>query len=376
MVQPKYEKALRFYGGYCLVQERSDSTWSVIDRTGAVKYVLPPGLEPLGHFELKSGTKDGILVVQTTKAHNIKLDGIYDFEKQKLFQVSGATLPYRFSEGLARVRKASGPNRFTYVNYEGHFVIPDNFDIASDFHEGLAAVLNGNRWSYIDHSGKSVIQLPENCSYACDFNEGLAAIAVGGEKTAGEGIHINKGANWGFIDKTGKLVIAAKYYVDQHLDLSKFQAQMLLREHHDPAPHFGEGLAAVAEGDEINHKFGFIDHNGAWLIQPQFKYATNFTEGYAAICFGKTGFDPASWNSRHNGYIQRENDFRLFTLEHNVIGMTRRDINGCLGEPTKRRPNEDVYVLYTNWCGYQNTEVVIKYEGDTVSKLDYAWFHY
>ena len=63
---------------------------------------------------------------------------------------------------------------------------------AGNFSEGLAGVMDANeKWGFIDKTGKVVI----SCQWkgARDFHEGLALVKDANEK-------------WGFIDKTGKIL--------------------------------------------------------------------------------------------------------------------------------------------------------------------------
>ena len=61
--------------------------------------------------------------------------------------------------------------------------------------EALARVEIGNKWGFIDQTGKVVI--PVQFEFALDFSEGLASVTFGGKA--------------GFIDKTGKMVIPAQF---------------------------------------------------------------------------------------------------------------------------------------------------------------------
>ena len=83
---------------------------------------------------------------------------------------------------------------------------------------------------------------------------------------------------WGFIDKQGKWVIQPQF---------------------DDARGFSDGLAAVRMGDYDTGKWGFIDEKGKWLIQPQFDDVRYFSDGVAAVRIGddKTG----KW-----GFIDRQ----------------------------------------------------------------------
>ena len=92
------------------------------------------------------------------------------------------------------------------------------------FHEGLAKVQDANgKWGYIDKTGKVII--PCQWKYALNFNEGLAKVADDNWK-------------YGYIDKTGKVVIPCKW---------------------NWAEDFSEGLANVKDA---NDKWFKIDKTG------------------------------------------------------------------------------------------------------------------
>lgn len=75
------------------------------------------------------------------------------------------------------------------------------------------------------------LQSSLNFDYVWSFGEGLVAVKLNGK--------------WGFIDKSGKIVIESKF---------------------DSGGHFSEGLAGVG----LNGKWGFIDKNGEFVIEPKF----------------------------------------------------------------------------------------------------------
>ncbi|MCL8265197.1 WG repeat-containing protein [Leptospira weilii] len=152
-----------------------------------------------------------------------------------------------FSNGLAPVLIG---NKWGYIDYTGTLVIQLQFEDAHSFSEGLAFVRIKNQWGYIDPTGKIVIQprFDEAKDYlesgASNFSEGFASVKIG-----------NK---WGYIDRTGKIVIQPKF---------------------DGADSFSEGFAAV----EVREKWGFIDPTGTFVIQPQFVSARKFSEGLASV---------------------------------------------------------------------------------------------
>ena len=64
-------------------------------------------------------------------------------------------------------------------------IIPLKYDYAKEFNDGLGAVKVGDKWGYIDKTGKEVIPfIYEDADY---FSENLAAV--------------KKDGKWGFIKK-------------------------------------------------------------------------------------------------------------------------------------------------------------------------------
>lgn len=95
------------------------------------------------------------------------------------------------------------------------------------------------------------------------------------------------GGKWGFIDKSGKLVINPQF---------------------DNTGMFSEGLGNVCVGkcgtfgdkpDES--KWGFIDAAGKYVVNPAYDFSYPFSEGLAAVCTGGCGYsddEPArKWDS-------------------------------------------------------------------------------
>src|SRR5262245_41153462 len=120
----------------------------------------------------------------------------------------------------------------------------------------LFPIQQGDRWGYIDRSGKIVIE--PRFREADEFSEGLAAVELTGR--------------WGFIDASGKVVVEPQY---------------------SWANRFSEGLARVRIGAERYGKWGFIDRSGQMVIEPQFVDVIgggdglyDFHDGFAVIEVG------------------------------------------------------------------------------------------
>lgn len=145
-----------------------------------------------------------------------------------------------------------------FIDVTGRIVIPPRFVLSTPFSEGLAWVRTETFVGFINHLGSVAFELPDSFSFG--FREGLAAVVT---RTGS-----------GFIDKTGKFISTKRY---------------------DQVESFSDGLAAVAEGRWQEAKYGFIDKTGEVVIPLQFKprqgqletmILSRFTEGLAPIMFG------------------------------------------------------------------------------------------
>ncbi|NLK50566.1 MAG: WG repeat-containing protein [Candidatus Cloacimonetes bacterium] len=136
----------------------------------------------------------------------------------------------------------------------------------SIFSEGLAAVVQGEGdggiIQYIDHEGNAKITLHKldntRITAASIFSEGMAWVK-------------NENDKYGFIDKSGTLVIPFKY---------------------DYVRPFHEGRALVSQDAEYSTKTGFIDTKGEEVIQltDKYYYFDDFQEGYTTFRDNSNGY--------------------------------------------------------------------------------------
>lgn len=92
--------------------------------------------------------------------------------------------PYRYENG-----------KMGYVDSDGQPRIEGKYDIADEFHEGLAAVKMGDYWGYINGNGDLVIKL--QYGQAEPFENGRAKVS--------------KNNLFGYIDQNGKEIIKCRY---------------------------------------------------------------------------------------------------------------------------------------------------------------------
>lgn len=119
----------------------------------------------------------------------------------------------------------------------------------------LRVTMNGKQ-GFIDGCGQVVIQ--PAFDMALPFSEGLAAVAVVTDGTAGREF------TWRFVQASGDVAFPQSFTGTR-------------------IGTFREGRAPIL----INGKWGYINNNGQFVIQPQYDTADDFSEGLAAYQTGR-----------------------------------------------------------------------------------------
>ncbi|MBE9100311.1 WG repeat-containing protein [Vacuolonema iberomarrocanum] len=165
----------------------------------------------------------------------------------------GAGWERGFQEGLLPVanapRNSDEPSRFGYVDREGHWVIPPQFESVNYFQDGLALVQDPEteRHGFIDKSGSYVIpptffRRTNDFGYREGFSQGLAAMP-------------DESGRWGYINRQGERVIAPQFA--------------------EAEPFWSQGYAQVTLEDET---INLIDRDGALIFnQPVDEFVITFT---------------------------------------------------------------------------------------------------
>ncbi len=272
-----------------------DDKWGFIDETGRVR-IAP-------QFDSANGFSDERALV------SLHGKGEYIDTQGRLMPHPPFDLGGNFTEGLAPINVGqrripnigyiSDPGRWGYVEQTGRLVIPMKFQLADEFHEGLAAAHLGSTSGFIDHTGRFRINVPFDVSWG--FSEGIVLVKSNlkmiyldrtghrlptpllDDNYYGHSFHEGLAAiqikdKWGFMDKTGTLVIPPQF-----IDVGDFS----------------EGLAAVelpidqdketpckmddTSSYTVAKKFGYINHTGKLVIPPQWEYASPFVAGWASV---------------------------------------------------------------------------------------------
>jgi hypothetical protein len=224
--------------------------------------------------------------------------------------------------------------RWGFVDANGAFVVEARFAKARGFHEGLAAVKEGDSWGWIDAQGTFVA--PPAFTGARDFSEGLAAAQ---DPTSGLWGYVDRASAWviqpaysealpfgpsgvACVSKrvgiaTSRITTANPIYGFGLIDRTGSEVAPIL-DKADPkrwssATPFASGLAVVKVGDAYGavrpdgsfgiaptfdriglfdgdlaparqgKAWGFIDTQGKWAIAPKYAGARPFSQGWAEV---------------------------------------------------------------------------------------------
>lgn len=312
-----------------------DAKWGYIDSTG--KEILAPKYKVAGFFyegmayAAIPGEKMGFINTEGKNVITAKYDAATNFNEgfasvlededwgvinTKGEMVIEAKYPtwLVFHDGLAKIKFERGLfSTYGFINTKGDTVIYPKFEKLSDFSNGLCmASKDGDTYGYIDTKGNWVIQpgrqigsvIKINKEYVFsdkDFSEGLVAVA---EKE-----------KYGVIDKTGTIVIPAKFSMigkfknglapaktDSLYGYINTKGNWIIKPKYINAEPFSNGLAAVSRGSVLDQKWGFIDALGKVTVPLTLAGGLSFTDPFLFLQGVAAAYiTPGVW-----GYVNRQ----------------------------------------------------------------------
>jgi hypothetical protein len=178
---------------------------------------------------------------------------------------------FLFRDGLALVKSTGDEPKYGYITEEGQFAINANYMQATEFSEGIAWVVNKNEApTAINEKGEILFTLTD-AENVNTYSEGLAGFST----------LVDDSFKWGFVDRTGKIVISPQFksvlyfqngtcaamndegdwgFIDE-------EGKIIINYQFDSAMPFLNGKAVVESGDSK----GVIDEDGKYIINPQFE---------------------------------------------------------------------------------------------------------
>jgi hypothetical protein len=265
-------------------QEKEQGRWGFIDLEGNVK--IKPSFK-----EQPTLFKEGFSLIQMKRKENRFYDFI-DSEGKELDQKYVEAL--LFSEGLACVVKENKNPSYVNSEMETVFTLSDA-EKAGVFSEGLAKFQNNKqKWGFVDKTGEVVIK-PKYHSVK-SFKEGLALVTL---------MTDDNNILRGFINNTGSEVIKIN---DKFTNLQSFNDGLApysdgdgwgyidqtgekiinAQEYRDEVVGFNNGFASYKEPDGT---WGLINKEGEKVIRAKYNNPLIFINGLAAVVDdGKLGF--------------------------------------------------------------------------------------
>jgi hypothetical protein len=250
-----------------------------LDQSGQVVGAIPYHAQDLTF-------KNGLLCVLTT--FDKDSTQIYGFIDRNGKLISKTLYPYaeQYSEGRAVIKRG---NLFGYIDTDGKEVIPCIYNYAFPFNGGMARVAKGNTVLLIDMMGNVIFQAKDNQignfgeGWACVNingaiigyidNKGTLALNTAGtnyvaDKAFKDGlsrvwIRDKQPKQYGFIDRKGKFAFPPKAWTFND---------------------FSEGLVAFTM-DNIDPKWGYMDKTGNIVISPRYIRAGNYSDSVASVTY-------------------------------------------------------------------------------------------
>lgn len=171
-----------------------------------------------------------------------------------------------FSNGLARidVDELTG-----YINRKGETVIPPRYLTGGDFFEGRIFVLGENRTNILLDERGATIKEWDDTFLSTPFNEGYSRVM--------KFINTMETRLSGLMDRDGNLVVPYTEEMEMRSVMDIF----------DENDIFAGGVMRFHR----TGSFGYMDADANMLIEPQYEWASRFSEGLAAVKQnGKAGF--------------------------------------------------------------------------------------
>lgn len=303
----------------CVVKESLEPTLTeIVNSDNTYSYTNSKGKMIFSHIESQLSFKDGYAVciknekygVVNTKGE-IVIEPIYEW-------IDG------FNDGMcACFYEDSDEVKILYYNDKGKIAIqPMVADVTlfssnsydCNFYNGLALCRNPktHKYGYIDKTGKLVIDTIYDT--AEPFKSNVTAVSINGK--------------YKFIDKTGKVSLTLKCQCMQA---------------------FSDGLAAVM----VDGKWGYVDVTGNWVIKPQYgsfeghdgeDIACDFYKGYAGVYLGSG----QAW-----GMESKKHKFA-------IIDKTGKIVNGKKYDymfQTRNEKGETIYQVDEYWVNYRGERI-------------------
>lgn len=224
-------------------------------------------------------------------AKNPPTDILIPVAQPVAFQVPATLFPFVDWEGNGK---------WGFKNRKDKWIIHGKFDLAGNFSNGFAPVIEGNVHGFCDREGKVVAQLPAGILFGT-FNHELSGETFFIGEGEGSMVVVSESEEYGYANFAGEVFIPCQFemahsFSEERAHVMKNgktgfidpQGKMVIAAQFEAALSFSQGTAPV----RLNNKWGYINQIGEWTIKPGYKYAEPFYEGFARVTFNE---DYSDW---------------------------------------------------------------------------------
>lgn len=251
VIKPQFTYAYRFNEDG-LAKVEVDGKMGFIDRDG--EYIIRPEFLSIDDFY------DGRAIAQMDDGSGYVLIDTTGKVLSKAYSYL-----YDYSDGRVKFCVQNGDDYlYGLLDKDGNEVVKPEYKSIGCFEKGVAAAGVGDKYILIDKNGKKLSDI--SCQFVSDISDGLIAYM---SKSDG-----SQEGSFGYMDMTGEVVIKPQYRSGEG---------------------FINGTAVVNTAnysDSDINKFGLIDKNGNFLIEPKYNEIIQLGEGMLAVGIP---LDPEKW---------------------------------------------------------------------------------
>ncbi len=256
------------------------------------------------------------------------------------------------------------------------YIVPFKYDAILDFDHSIAPVRNGDKWGYIDKTGKEIVPLIYGPGYHGKITENVTWQMLDGKAgyidTIGKTVipfiydlgtpflngfaQVRKGGKWIYINHQGKEMNNLKYdYVGPFFDgLSAVKLSgktgfmdtsgtLVIPIQYDNTGFFHDSMAGIV----MNDQWGYINSKGETIIKPKYTYGGDFQEGFANV---KAEDDWMMINKKGKKVLRGEYDY-IIRVDTGLYIIKKKGLAGVAGFTGKNKgkiliPMDYKYITY------------------------------
>ncbi len=300
VIEPQFDEAYPFTEGLAAVSIGNKAGF--IDTSGTV--VVP--LQYYTAYPFSDGVA-AVSIIEGTGDKRRYPCGYIDHDNQFVIKLQKKFSCAEFHEGFAVVEEydsSLGESYATYMNKQGLTGVAGHLSVGKPFSEGLALVEDFSKWSFVNRDGQTVIDLrPKKPAHPLDdeyepassFSEGLAMVGITVGGTAGY-------SRYAFMNRKGQMVFKLPDNFTAHGDFHDGRAEVYVAKSRRVRVRVDDEV--FNEDDDVSAR-GYIDKTGKLAIPARFSRVQDFSEGLAVVRVGHGlpiddyNITPERWKSEY-----------------------------------------------------------------------------